>query len=64
MPTLGPQKIYASEYGMPKPDIFYDRSIRFWTLLWKDEEDNQVGHAEYYDSKMLANYFAKKGFNQ
>lgn len=47
-----------------KADIFYDRSLRFWTLLWKDEEDNQVGEAEYYNSKMLAMYFAKKGFNQ
>ena len=45
-------------------DIFYDRSIRLWTLLWKDEENNQVGDAEYYDSKMLAMYFAQKGFSQ
>ena len=47
-----------------KADIYYDRSLRFWTLLWKDEEGNQTGHAEYYMTKMEARYWANKGFNQ
>ena len=47
-----------------KADIYYNRSLKFWTLLWKDDENNQIGHAEYYNSKMEANHWANKGFNQ
>lgn len=36
------------------PDLWYDRSLRLWTLLWKDEEDNQVGPAEYFPIKQEA----------
>ena len=36
------------------PDLWYDRSLRLWTLLWKDEEDNQVGLAEYFSNKQGA----------
>lgn len=36
------------------PDLWYDRSLRIWTLLWKNEEDNQVGLAEYFPTKKLA----------
>lgn len=46
------------------PDIFKDRQLRLWTLLWKDAQGNQVGHAEYYPTKALATQFAAQGFNQ
>ena len=36
------------------PDLWYDRHLRLWTLLWKDEEDNQVGPAEYFPIKQEA----------
>lgn len=36
------------------PDLWYDRHLRLWTLLWKDEEDNQVGQAEYFRTKQVA----------
>lgn len=26
---------------------WYDRSIRLWTCLWVDEEENQCGIAQY-----------------
>ena len=35
-------------------DIWYDRSLRLWTLLWKDWEGTQHGHAEYYPTKRMA----------
>lgn len=28
-------------------DAWYDRSIRLWTCLWRDEEGNQHGIAQY-----------------
>jgi hypothetical protein len=34
-----------------KYELFYDRSLRLWTLLWKDSSDNQVGCAEYFGTK-------------
>ena len=37
-----------------KPILWYDRSIRLWTLIWTDEEDNQVGLAEYFPNKQEA----------
>lgn len=36
------------------PDIWYDRSLRLWVLLWKDPEGNQVGDADYYTTKPAA----------
>jgi hypothetical protein len=42
------------------PDIWYDRHLRLWTLLWKDVEGNQVGPAEYYPTKKLAQEWAYK----
>lgn len=41
-------------------DIFYDRSLRLWTLLWKDQNNDQVGEAEYYNSLTEVQYWAKK----
>lgn len=35
-------------------DCFYDRSIRSWTILCKDENDYQVGDAIYVYSKAEA----------
>lgn len=32
-------------------DLFYDRSIRSWTILCKDQDDNQVGEAIHVYSK-------------
>ena len=32
-------------------DAWYDRSLRLWTCLWLDEEDNQVGTAQYAVSR-------------
>lgn len=31
-----------------KPDYFYNRSTRCWTLLWKDQNGNDDGVAEYF----------------
>lgn len=45
-------------------DVFKDADLRLWTLLWKDTQGNQVGHAEYYPTKALATQFAAQGFNQ
>jgi hypothetical protein len=28
-------------------EAWYDRSLRLWTCLWLDEEDNQHGIAQY-----------------
>jgi hypothetical protein len=28
-------------------ESWYDRSIRLWTCLWLDDEDNQRGIAQY-----------------
>ncbi len=39
--------------GLGMPDGFYDRSLRLWTLLWKDEQGNQVGFAEHFPLKHL-----------
>lgn len=35
-------------------DRFYDRSIRSWTILCKDENDYQVGEAVHVYSKLEA----------
>lgn len=34
-----------------KPDYFYDRHLKLWTLLWLDPEGNQIGEAEYFTSQ-------------
>lgn len=34
-----------------KPDYWYDRSIRSWTLLWIDQNGNQEGTAEHFAGK-------------
>jgi hypothetical protein len=41
--------------GKPiRVDRFYDRHIRLWTLLLKDEHGNQIGDAVYAGSKREA----------
>lgn len=39
--------------GLGYPDAFYDRSLRLWTLLWKDERGDQIGEAQYFPLKHL-----------
>lgn len=34
--------------------LWYDRSLKLWTLIWVDEEENQVGQAEYFPRKQEA----------
>lgn len=34
-------------------DLFYDKHLRQWTLLWKDEAGNQIEDAEYFPLKYL-----------
>lgn len=45
-----------------QPDLWYDRALKLWTLLWKDEENNQIGHAAYFLSKKsAADWISKVG---
>lgn len=37
-----------------KVEYWYDRHIKSWTILRKDNEDNQVGNADYVYSKREA----------
>jgi len=37
-----------------KSILWYDRSLRLWTLIWVDQEENQVGQAEYFPNKQEA----------
>jgi hypothetical protein len=43
-----------------KYELFYDRSLRLWTLLWQDAEGNQIGDAEYFGTKPEALDWIKK----
>jgi hypothetical protein len=37
-----------------KREFFYDRQFRVWVGLVKDREGNQIGDAEYFPNKILA----------
>jgi hypothetical protein len=43
-------------------DTFYDRSLKLWTALLKDAEDNQVGTAGYGVTKKDAKEDAEGNF--
>jgi hypothetical protein len=33
--------------GVQRIEYWYDRSLRLWTILKKDQDGNQIGCAEY-----------------
>lgn len=41
---------------------FYDRSIRLWTVMLVDENDNQIGTADHYHDKGQMLYAYKFDF--
>lgn len=51
--TMSVTYLYTKEDGT-KWLFWYDRAIRYWTIYQVDQEQNQVGHAQYYyDKKQL-----------
>ena len=42
-----------------KVDVWYNRSIRLWTIQHKDKDGNQIGDAEYESTRPRAYTAAK-----
>lgn len=49
----------AAKYHL---DAFYDRSIRSWTIICKDQQGNQVGDAVFVASRREKDLITLKDF--